>query len=199
MDVAFVAGRTIDEGRKTLPQWRRTRHDDPMVTSTSAGHERPYQQDASASLGQAVWVDDLDEAVCWRLLARTVVGRVGFIDDGEPCVLPVNYGVAGDAIVFRTGSETTLHDLGDAARVAFEIDAADIKAETGWSIVVRGHLSEVVDAGERDLLAAVAIHPWAPGVRDHWMRVTPSKVTGRAISRRRSRVDGSLLPYMPPD
>jgi len=171
-----------------------------MVTPMSAAsHEQPDHDAATVSTGEVVWIDELDETVCWRLLARTVVGRVGFIDEGAPCVLPVNYRVAGDAIVFRTGSETTLHGLGRSARVAFEIDAADIKAETGWSILVRGHLSEVVDAGERDRLSAAAVHPWAPGVRDHWMRITPSKVTGRSISRRRSRVDGSLLPYMPPD
>ena len=31
-----------------------------------------------------VWIDDLDEEVCWRLLGSAVVGRVGFVLDGAP-------------------------------------------------------------------------------------------------------------------
>jgi uncharacterized protein len=148
---------------------------------------------------QVVWIDDLDQAVCWRLLARSIVGRVGFVDEGEPCVLPVNHRVAGESIVFRTGAETTLRSIVDGTPVAFEIDLVDSEAETGWSVVVRGHLSAVTDASECEQLSTLALHPWAPGRRDHWMRITPSKVTGRAISRRRSNTDGTLLPYMPAD
>lgn len=146
-----------------------------------------------------VWVDDLDQKVCWRLLARPTVGRVAFIDDGEASVLPVNYRLAGDSIIFRTATDATLRSLAHDAPVAFEVDAADSTSETGWSVVVRGRLSEVVDTGERDRLVEMALHPWASGPRDHWMRISPSRVTGRAISHRRSNTDGALLPYMPPD
>jgi uncharacterized protein len=163
---------------------------------------RPRHPDKEATMAiteQVVWIDDLDESVCWHLLARTAVGRVGFVVDGEPNVLPVNYAVAGNAIVFRTAANTTLHSIADNAAVAFEIDAVDTMAETGWSVVVRGHLSEITDAAARGRLSASMLHPWAPGRRDQWMQITASKVTGRAISRRRSNTDGTLLPYMPPD
>ena len=149
---------------------------------------------------EVVWVDDLEVDVCWRLLARSVVGRIGFVYDGEPKVLPVNFRVAKSIVLFRTSREATLRGLGSEVPVAFEVDEADPRAETGWSVLVNGHLSEVVDASERAALAeAVAVHPWAPGPRDHWMKIVPSVVTGRAISRRRSHPDGVLLPYMPPD
>ena len=152
------------------------------------------------TLREVVWVDDLDVEVCWRLLARSVLGRIGFVYDCEPKIPPVNFRVAKSIVLFRTGRETTLRSLGSEVPVAFEVDEADPRAETGWSVLINGHLSEVVEASERaELTKAVAVHPWAPGPRDHWMKIVPSVVTGRAISRRRSHPDGVLLPYMPPD
>ena len=147
-----------------------------------------------------VWIDDLEPAVCWRLLTGPAVGRVCFTDDDGPMVLPVNYRVApDDAIVFRTAWDTTLHGLAAGAAVAFEVDATNDPTQTGWSVVVRGTLTEIDAPADDDPLATLDVHPWAPGVRDRWMRIAASVVTGRAISRRRSSVDGLLLPYMPPD
>ena len=41
---------------------------------------------------------------CLRLLAAVSVGRVGFVADGEVVVLPVNFVVDGQYVVFRTAS-----------------------------------------------------------------------------------------------
>jgi uncharacterized protein len=158
-----------------------------MAASMSVPHDRA----AASSVDDLVWVDDLDEAVCWKLLAATAVGRIGFVEDGRPDVLPVNHRVAGDVIVFRTGSETRLHGL-DGAAVVFEADELDGDEQTGWSVIVRGHLAEVADAEGRAEMLQLSVQPWAPGPRDHWMQIEPTAVTGRAISRVRSRPDGSL-------
>jgi nitroimidazol reductase NimA-like FMN-containing flavoprotein (pyridoxamine 5'-phosphate oxidase superfamily) len=144
-----------------------------------------------------VWVDDLDVDVCWRLMGREFVGRVGFVEDGEPWVLPVNHCVVDSTIVFRTGGETSLHSLAPDVQVAFEVDGSDGTAETGWSVLVKGHLSEVTDAAERARLGELMVHPWAPGPKDHWMQIVPTQTTGRSISRRRAHPEGELLPYMP--
>lgn len=146
-----------------------------------------------------VWVDDLDVDVCWRLLAGRVLGRVGFVQYGEPVVLPVNHAVDGDSIVLRTAQTSMLEVLGRGARVAFEVDGSDPFAETGWSVLVRGVASEVTDSDERDRLATLPLHPWAPGPRERWIRIHPTSVTGRAISRHRTADHGGFLPYLPPD
>ena len=127
--------------------------------------------------------DDLEEAVCWRLVSRVAVGRVGFVYDGEPVVLPVNSIVVDGKIAFRTAGDSMLHDLGDGARVAFEADHIDAVAESGWSVLVRGNLWEVVDDELRDLLIGASTHPWAPGPKDRWMVIEPSIVSGRSITR----------------
>ena len=144
-----------------------------------------------------VWVDDLDTEVCWRLLARESVGRVAFTDDAGPLVLPVNHHVDGRSIVFRTGATALLEALGGGAPVSFEVDEADSFGETGWSVLVRGRAAEITDRSDRAQVETLSVHPWAPGERDHWIRIAPEAVSGRAISRRRA--DGHLLPYMPPD
>lgn len=146
-----------------------------------------------------VWVDELEPEICWRLLGRRPVGRVGFVVQGEPIVLPVNHAVDGHSIVMRTGETTMLEELGGGAPAAFEVDDTDAYSETGWSVLVKGFASEITDQVERADAERLPLHPWAPGHRDRWIRIVPSSVTGRAISRKRSTPDGPLLPYMPAD
>ena len=72
-----------------------------------------------------VWMDDLDVDVCWRLIAGQPVGRVGFVWDGRPKVLPVNHAVDEKTIVVRTEHDTMLGGLHSDQIVAFEVDGAD--------------------------------------------------------------------------
>jgi uncharacterized protein len=127
--------------------------------------------------------EDLEQSVCWRLISRVAVGRVGFVFDGEPFVLPVNCAVVDGKIAFRTAGDSMLHTLGDGVRVAFEADHVDPVAESGWSVLVRGELWEVDDEAQRDRLVSAATHPWAPGPIDRWMIIIPSVVSGRSITR----------------
>ena len=38
-----------------------------------------------------------------------------------------------------------------------------------------------------------ALHPesWAPGIRDYWMRIVPTSITGRAITRHHGEAEGT--------
>jgi nitroimidazol reductase NimA-like FMN-containing flavoprotein (pyridoxamine 5'-phosphate oxidase superfamily) len=135
----------------------------------------------------AVWVDDLELDVCWKLIGAQRVGRVGFVLDGEALIVPVNHAVDGRTIVFRTGATALLEGVAGGSAMAFEVDGIDTSAETGWSVLVRGEAREVTDEQERVWLARLPLNPWAPGERDRWLRVVPTSVTGRAISRPRAR------------
>ncbi len=153
-----------------------------------------------ATTNDMVWIDDLDEEVCWRLVNSAVVGRVGFVLDGAPVILPVNFDVDGRTIVIRTAQTSLLEAVAGGAAVAFEIDHSDETAETGWSVLVLGLGEEVTAASERTELESLPLHPWAPGPRDRWIRIRPTQITGRAISRKRADTGpGGFLPYMPPD
>ena len=111
----------------------------------------------------------------------------------------MNCGVLNRQVVFRTGSETTLGAMDDRSAVVFETDHTDDVAESGWSVVVKGHLSRITDADELAMVAEFELHPWAPGVKDRWMKIVPTEVTGRAVSRHREPSAGAHVSYMPPD
>ena len=117
---------------------------------------------------------------CRDLMGSTSVGRVAFVDEDGPVVLPVNYVLDGDSVLFRTSPANTIARHLDSATVAFEVDEFDDYTQSGWSVVVRGTASfvpaEELDRDERSLP-----FPWADGVRTLVIRVTPSAVSGRRL------------------
>ncbi len=119
---------------------------------------------------------------CLQLLAGRRVGRLAFLIGDQPMVLPVNYGLSGDIVVFRTGDGTKL-DAARARKVAFEVDEVDADAREGWSVVVQGVAEDITDADDwfAESLRAVACRTWLPGAAGHYVRITPTLVTGRRI------------------
>ncbi|MFP5320213.1 MAG: pyridoxamine 5'-phosphate oxidase family protein [Acidimicrobiia bacterium] len=122
----------------------------------------------------------LDTDTCWELVAGSPVGRVAFVEDGEPMVLPVNHAVVGRRVLFRTLRGSLLHEALMREPVAFQVDGFDAAERTGWSVVVRG----VADLASTDLdLDQVDLRPWADTVaRDDWVEIRAEEVTGRRIA-----------------
>ncbi len=120
---------------------------------------------------------------CLRLLGGGCIGRVGFVVDGEPQVLPVNYAADTDgAMAFRTGVASVLVRVAMQPAV-FEVDGFDERSRTGWSVCVSGLGREITGADDplAHRLLELAVVTWAPGRRDRWFTVTPDKITGRRI------------------
>jgi uncharacterized protein len=134
---------------------------------------------------------ELTKCECFGLLAREQLGRVTFVDDLGPMVLPVNFVLDRQMVVFRTGNGAKLDVARSGGRVAFEIDGADVATHTGWSVVVRGEAVEVTDPAELTRLRRLPLAPWAPGTKRRYVRILPAVLTGRRISlpaRRPARV-----------
>jgi nitroimidazol reductase NimA-like FMN-containing flavoprotein (pyridoxamine 5'-phosphate oxidase superfamily) len=141
---------------------------------------------------------ELEEDLCWRMIARAGFGRVAFVDDDGVAVLPVNAAVHDHRLIFRTRSESSLARVAGAT-VGFEADHTDRVSESGWSVVVRGTLVDVTDSPEVEHWDEYSVHPWAPPPRDRWMMIEPSRVTGRLIERHRRLEPDVRVPYMAPD
>ncbi len=131
-------------------------------------------------------IEILDREQCVRLLATQSVGRVVVIDHGRPHIVPVNYALDGDAIVFRTAVGTKL-DAASRSEVAFEVDSLDPINHTGWSVVVHGWAQEVTAYDDPALLARVndlVLEAWAEFDKPYIVRVVGQTITGRRVAPR---------------
>lgn len=121
---------------------------------------------------------------CWSLIGEQPVGRVAFVEAGEPVILPVNHAVTGHRIVFRTARGMLLHEALMDRPVAFEVDGFDAAARTGWSVLVQGRAGLAEDTEDLDGLDGLGLEPWADAVdRDDWVTIVADSVSGRRITR----------------
>lgn len=127
---------------------------------------------------------ELNRAECLDLLGQAHLGRLGFLDSVgvHPIVVPVNYVLHDGAVVFRSGPGAKLAAAVRGADVAFEVDQTDDTEHTRWSVLVRGHVEELVDADELEELRDHQLQPWAPGTKRHYVRVNATLITGRRIA-----------------
>lgn len=125
---------------------------------------------------------ELTKRECFELLAGEQLGRVAFVDDRGPVVLPVNFVLDRHMVVFRTDEGAKLDAASRAGRVAFEVDGIDAATHTGWSVLVRGEAVEVTDPAELARLRELPVSPWAPGAKSRYVRILPAVLTGRRIS-----------------
>ncbi|MCX4721398.1 pyridoxamine 5'-phosphate oxidase family protein [Streptomyces virginiae] len=73
--------------------------------------------------------------------------------------------------------------IGTLVRVADALGlTVDDVTATGWSVLAVGELAAVTDPEEiRHLDTTARSRPWAGGPRNHWMRLTPARITGRRV------------------
>ena len=119
---------------------------------------------------------------CEELLASTPIGRVVFVDDGQPIALPVNYRWFEDCVVFRTLEGQKLRAAVLEAPVSFEVDRWDPVTQSGASVLVKGQASDVTDWAEKERLEELGVVPWAKQPwKQSWVRIVPDEVTGRRL------------------
>ena len=123
----------------------------------------------------------LSPAECFDLLDPGGIGRVGFTSADGIMMLPVNFAVTGKTIIFRTAPDTLLALYGNA-QISFEVDRFDEALHEGWSVLAQGHAHEVADEREvKHLEDGTRLEPWAAGARDVYIRITPTRISGRHI------------------
>lgn len=134
--------------------------------------------------GRAGYRPDLLELTpreCYALLSTHGVGRISVSTSQEPSILPVNYSVVDDAVVFRTAPDAS-PAAAAGAEVAFEVDHIDEALSEGWSVLVVGRAQRVTDPESIRRLGDHAYsRPWPGGSRDLCLRIDPTRITGRRI------------------
>lgn len=124
----------------------------------------------------------LPHAECLLLLRHARTGRVGFVHDGEPDVLPVSFGMDGDAPVFRTTWGSKLQAASAGHVVAVEADALILATRRAWSVVVKGPATVEYDDDAIARYELLGVDRWVrEDAEAFWVRVTPETVTGREL------------------
>lgn len=123
----------------------------------------------------------LDRHECLEFLRSVPVARIGLAVSGVPVVLPVNFVLDGDAVLFRSGVGSKLDAALSSGVVAVEADDFDVVTRTGWSVVVRGRARELVDDAEIERASRLELEPWVTDQADHFISVSTELVSGRCI------------------
>jgi nitroimidazol reductase NimA-like FMN-containing flavoprotein (pyridoxamine 5'-phosphate oxidase superfamily) len=131
----------------------------------------------------------LEEAECLRLIASGGVGRIGYTGRFGPTILPVNFALQDQTIVFRTGLDSPMGEdlrtgIADAQyKVAFEVDEISPATREGWSILIQGSAHHADSETERAEAQRSGVQAWAGGEKDLFVRIVPDRITGRRIRR----------------
>ena len=128
--------------------------------------------------GLARDLEELEREECLALLRSFTVGRVAIAtSNGALLVVPVNYVVDGDVVVFRSDPGEKLARLHERP-ASFQIDFIDPYHRSGWSVLVQG-IAYRADASE---VAHLDMVSWAGGDKPHWVRLVPEQITGRRLT-----------------
>ncbi|WP_131736282.1 pyridoxamine 5'-phosphate oxidase family protein [Actinomadura roseirufa] len=131
----------------------------------------------------------LDEAACRELLGEVQVGRVAWADGtGRAALLPVNFVLDGDAVVFRTAEGAKLEAVRAGRPLTFEADDLEPALRTARSVVVTGPAEIVTDPAEIRRLGGLPLTPWDRSAKPFLVRLTIQEVTGRRIPVHRGGV-----------
>ena len=150
----------------------------PGRSSLGAG---PAARETSPMTPGGPVLEDLPVGECLRLLATAPVGRIVYTRQALPAVEPVNFMLHDGSVVIRTDAGGKLAAATRHAVVAFQADDLDPATQSGWSVTVVGQCLEVTSAGEIGGLRRLGLRSWAPGTREHFIRIVPGIVTGRRL------------------
>jgi len=85
---------------------------------------------------------ELSGAEIDEVLRSEVLGRIGYIAGGWPCVLPVNYVYDGESVYVHSPEGSKVRAMRGDPRVCFEVE--QIRSMSNWrTVVARGRFEEL--------------------------------------------------------
>jgi nitroimidazol reductase NimA-like FMN-containing flavoprotein (pyridoxamine 5'-phosphate oxidase superfamily) len=129
-------------------------------------------------------VTELPELDCWELLRAQEFGRLAFHLVNEVHIVPINYAVMGERLVFRTAEGSKLLGITMNQDVAFEIDEYDETRAS--SVIVRGKARRL-EGVEADAAEELPLYPWVSTDKLSLVVIEPVEVTGRSFRLDRTR------------
>jgi hypothetical protein len=91
----------------------------------------------------------LSRQQCLARLSSMGVGRIGVSMDALPVILPVQFRVVDESVLFATTRNTRLDTATTGAVIAFQADAYDPGEPAWWSVLLQG-IARPVDGHEAE-------------------------------------------------
>lgn len=124
----------------------------------------------------------LGEREALELAATMPVGRLAHGHVDELFIVPVNFVLDDrDALLLTADGSALLAAARRNGPAVLEVDDLVTWSRSGWSVLIRGRLSEVTDPEQVQRVRSSELHPWAGGEREHVVRLIGEQVTGRRI------------------
>jgi len=117
----------------------------------------------------------------WNLLEHALLGRLALSVRDDVDIFPINFAVFEGALYFRTSPGSKLAELTANPRVALEADRYD--DETAASVIVKGIAERLELQSDIDRADALDLRPWIPTLKYRWVRIVPTRISGRRFRR----------------
>ncbi|MGH2871377.1 MAG: pyridoxamine 5'-phosphate oxidase family protein [Solirubrobacteraceae bacterium] len=166
----------------------------PAITTDAPSAGMPCSASCDER-GDALQLIELSRPECLDLLEAQHFGRLIVGLKGTPVIRPLNYVFdrVSQSVVFRTGPGSKLHALTRAGTATFEIDRFDPALGEGWSVIIRGVITEVTAPGEIERARRLGLNRWPGGPMPHWVRIRAWTVSGRRVVSPRRSIPSAYL------
>ncbi len=122
----------------------------------------------------------LTESECFEHLSQVSLGRIAVSIDALPVILPVQFVLYDESVLFFTVSGSRFDAATTDAVIAFQADAEEPIAGTYWSVVLQGMASTMGELPADALERAIPLEPWPELQPDlHAVRIEAPIVSGR--------------------
>lgn len=130
-------------------------------------------------------LQELTEQECFDLLTTVAVGRLGVELEGMPAIVPVNFVVVDDRVIVRSGPGAKFAAAVEQPVVAFQADDYDADGGQGWSVLIRGKASVIMEPDELLEARKRKLEAWAfpAGEAFHYLQIEARWVSGRRFAR----------------
>jgi hypothetical protein len=138
-----------------------------MSSSEREDHAMTARDDGDAPGVDAAGCVVLDRQQCLDYLAAGGLGRIAVNVGALPAILPVQFALDGEQVVFSVGAGTALDRATRDAVVAFESDGLEPDGRRQWSVTVTGIARHLVDGpvvGRPDAMVSGWAHLETPRV-----------------------------------
>jgi nitroimidazol reductase NimA-like FMN-containing flavoprotein (pyridoxamine 5'-phosphate oxidase superfamily) len=121
---------------------------------------------------------ELTQEQCWELLRSEEFGRLAFRLLDEVHLVPINYAVDRDTLLFSTEEGNKLLGIVMCPEVVFEIDSFD--EHQAHSVILRG-TARLLDEHEAHRAENVPLRPWVEHTEYNVVEIRPTQLTGHAF------------------